>query len=58
MNNSYFPQNEGIYNNMPNGHYNMNYNVVYNNYNPMSYMEPNQKGNKKYDMFSMGKAKS
>mgnify|MGYP001135003196 CR=1 FL=1 len=56
INQTYYPQSEPMYNNMANGHFNMNYNVVYNNYNPMPYLETNQK-NKKYDMF-MGKAKS
>jgi len=56
MNNNYYPQNDGMYNNISNGHYNMNYNVVYNNYGGgMPFIDQNQK-NKKYDF--MGKAKS
>jgi CCR4-NOT transcription complex subunit 7/8 len=56
MNSNYYSQNDGMYNNMSNGHYNMNFNVVFNNYGgQMPYIDANQK-QKKYDF--MGKAKS
>ena len=48
MNTPYYPQNDGMYNSMVNGNYNMHFNVVYNNYGPSSYVEPTQKS-KKYD---------
>jgi CCR4-NOT transcription complex subunit 7/8 len=43
MSSSYYPQNDNLYNNMSSGHYNMNFNAIYNNYNQVPFMEPNQK---------------